>query len=704
MWKVILIILLLFNLLFAIDTFNFIEDNYEYSCFFAYKDKIALGNDKVINIYKNKSLHFDLKKSFSLNSQKPIKLYLKDSLLFVLLDWNNINIWNINSGYLIKNLKFYEKLSDILYLDSTLIASSMAGSLYSFKYKNNTFFKDKQILAHDNSVSKLLISKANDGFLSCSYDGKIIFWSKKNNKFQKIFELTSNKSKAIFSCALSSNSKYLAFSCQDKIVEIYKKVSDRYKVVSKFACPDNVYSLSFSEDEKFLILAMSNNNILVLEEIKNFFYKKTNIEKVFSKKGYIDICFWNNFILSTSSTGKIDFLNIFPIKEQIEFNVNKETNYLKNQVAKDKLNKIAQKYINIFKEEKIKNIDWNLLQIDSLYNVIDKGYCLKTPLSEKVFFRVEESLKDSFYHNFSNKKIKNIALVYSLNNWKIKKLDVEINKQLYNYQNLDLEDDNDNFIFANSFLPKQVFYDIKENIYQTNIIKYKAKALLIANENYENFPSNKNSLNNLNIFSEYLIKSFGYNPQNVVIAKNSENLKKIFENFISSLGNTPEVLIYYSGYSALDFTDKKPYLISVNSKIDNFAENGISFYKLIRDLSNEKILNVYLILETSLFGADIYQNIKLNNYTFDIDLPSNTSMFFACKFFQERIKDDKLNLDLFTYSFLKAISNAVYNKENKIKKIFDYIVIDMKNYAVNNMELFQEPVLWTKKENMILVQ
>ena len=703
MKKIILIIFLLCTLLFAEDTFNFIKGNSLYSCFFAKNDYLALGSESKINLFQNNALDFKLKKIIDLNSQKPIKLYIEDAFLFALLDWNQISIWDLNTGYSIQNFKFQEKLSDLLFLDSTLIVSTMNGVLYSFKYSGNKFLKNESIVAHGNSISKLLKSKSNKEFLSCSYDGKIIFWMQYNNKLQNFFELKSNKGKAIFSAALSKNNQFLAFSCQDKIVEIYKETANKsYQIVSRFTCPDNVYSLTFSEDEKFLSLAMPNENILVLEDINNFFYKKVKIKKTFSKKNYIDICFWNNFLLSISSLGQMDFLSIFPIKEQIEFNVNKETVHLKYQVSKEKLNKIALKYLDIFKKEKTKNIAWDSLKIDSQY--INKGYLIETPLKENIFLQVNENFKDSFYHNFPNKKVQNIELAYFDNAWKIKNLDIQIKENLYSYQNIALKDSLKNFVFANSFLPEQTFYNLKDNIYQTKIIKYNAKAFLIANENYQNFPVNKYSLNNVDIFYEYLTKSLGYLPQNIKIAKDCDNFKKMFEDFISSLKNEPEVLIYYSGYSALDFMNKKPYLLPINSQIDDFSESGISFYKLIGDLGNKNNIKVYLILETSLYGADVYQNIKINNYAFDIDLPDNTNVIFAGKFFQKRIKDANLNLDLFTYSFLKAINNSVYTRNNKLKNVFDYSLLDMKNYSENNLETFQEPILWTNNMDILFIQ
>jgi len=128
--------------------------------------------------------------------------------------------------------------------------------------------------------------------------------------------------------------------------------------------------------------------------------------------------------------------------------------------------------------------------------------------------------------------------------------------------------------------------DLLINIPAAKTINNNAVAVIIGNKDYISAPKVDFAINDAKAMKEYVIKAFGYKPENIIYVENAKqsDLYTIFGkegfhkgklfNYVQK--GLSEVYIYYSGHGAPDIDQKSGYLVPVDCDPNTVVLNGYS--------------------------------------------------------------------------------------------------------------------------------
>lgn len=250
-------------------------------------------------------------------------------------------------------------------------------------------------------------------------------------------------------------------------------------------------------------------------------------------------------------------------------------------------------------------------------------------------------------------------------------------------------------------------------------------AVIIGNKNYKAIPGVPDidyADRDARIMKEYLQRTFGFKPENIIYAEDATFAKfnEIFGsernprgrlyNFIKE--NVSEVFIYYVGHGAPDIDTKDAYFVPVDANPQFITSNGYRLETFYNNLSRLPAKRITVVLDACFSGNSgkglIFKNISplVLQVKKDIKTPVNAVIMTSAAMDQVSTWYPEKRHSLFTYYFLKGIQgDADANKDSIIT------VHEMKTYLnehvpymarrLNNIE--QKPVV-TGDDKAVLVR
>ncbi|HQK46964.1 MAG TPA: caspase family protein [Syntrophorhabdaceae bacterium] len=250
-------------------------------------------------------------------------------------------------------------------------------------------------------------------------------------------------------------------------------------------------------------------------------------------------------------------------------------------------------------------------------------------------------------------------------------------------------------------------------------------AVIIGNKNYKavpGVPDVEYADRDARIMKEYLQRTFGFKPENIIYAEDATFAKfnEIFGsernprgrlyNFIKE--NVSEVFIYYVGHGAPDIDTKDAYFVPVDANPQFITSNGYRLETFYNNLSKLPAKRITVVLDACFSGNSgkglIFKNISplVLQVKKDIKTPVNAVIMTSAAMDQVSTWYPEKRHSLFTYYFLKGIQgDADANKDSIIT------VHEMKTYLnehvpymarrLNSIE--QKPVV-TGDDKAVLVR
>lgn len=189
-------------------------------------------------------------------------------------------------------------------------------------------------------------------------------------------------------------------------------------------------------------------------------------------------------------------------------------------------------------------------------------------------------------------------------------LGLQLNRKIQGTQNLIVEASN-----AQKKKSKisSLAIDIENNIPETSAPKPNAIAVVIGNRSYEgDTPDVTYATRDASTMKDYLIKTFGYSPGNILYAEDASKAKMEVllgdENNPGKLFNyvkpgKSEVFIYYSGHGAPNPNTNKAYLMPVDSDPSSLSITGYPLELLYQKLSDLQAKSVQVVIDACFSGA-----------------------------------------------------------------------------------------------------
>jgi len=219
-------------------------------------------------------------------------------------------------------------------------------------------------------------------------------------------------------------------------------------------------------------------------------------------------------------------------------------------------------------------------------------------------------------------------------------------------------------------------------------------AVIIGNKNYKAIPGVPDidyADRDARIMKEYLQRTFGFKPENIIYAEDATFAKfnEIFGsernprgrlyNFIKE--NVSEVFIYYVGHGAPDIDTKDAYFVPVDANPQFITSNGYRLETFYNNLSRLPAKRITVVLDACFSGNSgkglIFKNISplVRQVKKDIKTPVNAVIMTSAAMDQVSTWYPEKRHSLFTYYFLKGIQgDADANKDSIIT------VHEMKTY------------------------
>ncbi len=245
-------------------------------------------------------------------------------------------------------------------------------------------------------------------------------------------------------------------------------------------------------------------------------------------------------------------------------------------------------------------------------------------------------------------------------------------------------------------------------------------AVVIGNQSYakydKGFGNVKFAERDADAMRNYLVKTMGYHPDNVIFKKNAElsDFNSIFgsfdyrgkfvqgdlHRFIRNSGEkkTREVFVYYSGHGVPSIEDRPPFLVPVNAKANSVESTCYSldlFQEIVEKLPVEKKT---IFLDSCFSGNTPSGPIVAAKGLYIKDLKpvatSHTAFFCAAQNDQMAAWHEKERHGLFTYFFLKGLQGGADRDGNKVitlGEMKDYLGDEVPYWAERLSEFSQTP-------------
>lgn len=225
------------------------------------------------------------------------------------------------------------------------------------------------------------------------------------------------------------------------------------------------------------------------------------------------------------------------------------------------------------------------------------------------------------------------------------------------------------------------------------------------------------------IIKEYVIKTFGYNPDNIIYAEDATFAKfnEIFGSEKDHKGSrlykyikpdVSRVFIYYTGHGAPDLDTKEAYFVPVDANVQYISTNGYKLETFYNNISKMPAKNVTIVLDACFSGNSekgmLFKNISpaMVMVKKEFKSPSNALLITSAAIDQVSSWYPEKKHSLFTYYFLKGLQgDADANKDKKItaKEMRTYLDEHVPYMARRLTGNEQQPVIMGKDEDVIVV-
>ena len=249
-------------------------------------------------------------------------------------------------------------------------------------------------------------------------------------------------------------------------------------------------------------------------------------------------------------------------------------------------------------------------------------------------------------------------------------------------------------------------------------------AVIIGNKSYSaaGIPNVEFADHDARIVREYLVKTFGFQPANIIFEENATLAK--FNNIFGSethhqgqLFNwvkegVSEVFIYYVGHGAPDLKSQEAYFVPVDGNPQYIATNGYKLQTLYRNLSMLPAKKITIVVDAC-FSGNSDRGLLLKGISpamikvkKEYAGPGNASIITSAAVDQVSTWYPEKRHSLFTYYFLKGLQGeADVNKDKRIT------VGEMKTYLKEHVPYMarrlksveQHPVVQGNESDVLVV-
>jgi len=265
--------------------------------------------------------------------------------------------------------------------------------------------------------------------------------------------------------------------------------------------------------------------------------------------------------------------------------------------------------------------------------------------------------------------------------------------------------------------------DIEHNIPKGKLKNKYGIALLIGNQNYKSgLPDVKYAKRDVAVMKQYIIKTLGYIPDNVIVRTNvtSGGFRTLLGNGHNSKGKLhdyvrqgkSDVFIYYVGHGGPGPEGKANYLVPVDAEADYIQNNGYplnDFYVVVKNLGAR---NVTIVLDACFSGdsasGSLFKNISpaMVKTKSPIQSIAKAAIFCAADKDQVATWYPSKRHSLFSYYFLKGIGGEADVNNDKIIRLNEmrsYLASEVKYQAGRESGRVQTPLV-SGDDNIIITQ
>jgi len=265
--------------------------------------------------------------------------------------------------------------------------------------------------------------------------------------------------------------------------------------------------------------------------------------------------------------------------------------------------------------------------------------------------------------------------------------------------------------------------DVDVNIPNGLVKNPNAVAIIIGNRNYakKGLPRVEYAHNDARIMKQYLIKTLGYDENNVLYYEDATNgnFVEIFGTEKSPRGRLSnllknadsELFVYYSGHGAPDLSTKNSFFVPVDADPNYIALSGYPLDLFYNNIAQLDAKNITIVLDTCFSGnsdggflLNGISPVKLNTKRI-IPKLKNATIYTSTRIDQVSVWFHEKKHSLFTYYFLKGLGGAADNNKNSIitsTELANYIS-DSVPYQARRLNGFeQNPSLLQTTEKQIV--
>jgi predicted small secreted protein len=210
-------------------------------------------------------------------------------------------------------------------------------------------------------------------------------------------------------------------------------------------------------------------------------------------------------------------------------------------------------------------------------------------------------------------------------------------------------------------------------------------AVVIGNKSYSapGIPSVEFADRDAVIMKEYLLRTFGFKPENIIYVENATlaQFNNIFGSETHHQGQlfnwvkegVSEVFIYYVGHGAPDLKSQEAYFVPVDGNPQYIATNGYRLQTLYKNLSMLPAKKITLVVDACFSGNSdrglLFKDISpaMIRVKKEYAGPANASIITSAAVDQVSAWYPEKRHSLFTYFFLKGLQGeADANKDKRI--------------------------------------
>ena len=126
-------------------------------------------------------------------------------------------------------------------------------------------------------------------------------------------------------------------------------------------------------------------------------------------------------------------------------------------------------------------------------------------------------------------------------------------------------------------------------------------ALVIGNQDYDQLPSLKTSVNDARAVEEILRTRYGYKTT-LLINANRHQVMTAFNDLRKMLTEKDNLLIYYAGHGEIDKSDQSAYWLPTDAEVDNSA-NWLSSHSITQFLNIISAKHIFVVADSCYSGA-----------------------------------------------------------------------------------------------------